>query len=31
MADDIKIIIGVEDDDVLKSIKNHQILEKRVE
>ncbi len=31
MADDIKIIVGVEDDDVLKTIKNHQILEKRIE
>ena len=31
MADDIKIIVGVEDGDVLKTIKNHQILEKRVE
>ena len=31
MADDIKFVIGVDDSDVLKSIKNHQVLERRVE
>lgn len=31
MADDIKIVIGVEDADVLKTIRNHEILERRVE
>lgn len=30
MADDIKIVVGVDDSDVLSTIKNHQILEKRV-
>ena len=31
MADDIKFVIGVDDSEILKSIKNHQILENRVE
>jgi hypothetical protein len=31
MADDIKFVIGVDDSDILTSIKNHQILEKRIE
>lgn len=31
MADDIKIVIDVDDSDVVQAIKNHQILEKRVE
>ena len=31
MADDIKFVIGVDDSDILKSIKNHEILERRVE
>jgi len=31
MADDVKFVIGVDDTDILKSIKNHEILERRVE
>ena len=30
MADDIKFVIGVDDSDVIRTIKNNQILEKRV-
>lgn len=30
MADDIKIVVDVDDSDVLQTIKNHEILEKRV-
>ena len=30
MADDIQIVVGVEDSDVIRAIKNHEVLEKRV-